>query len=91
MIRPNFFRYYKIQIIFILLFSFFLPDIFAQDENYSDSLTASELVRGERLFYGLVYTKQKSANCSSCHYTTVTDTINWNPSAYEISPCNLFC
>jgi hypothetical protein len=62
-----------------------LPDIFAQEENSSDTLSASELIRGERLFYGLVYTKQKSVNCASCHNTTVTDTINWNPSAYEIS------
>ena len=85
MIRSIFFRYFKTYIFHILLFSFFLPNTFAQDENPIDSLTASELIRGERLFYGLVYTKLKSVNCASCHYTTETDTINWNPSAYDIS------
>lgn len=45
--------------------------------------TAEELVRGERLFYGL--TGDKSNNCVICHNTTVSDTLNWNPDAFEIS------
>jgi cytochrome c553 len=46
---------------------------------------AEELVRGERLFYGLVYLKEESVNCAACHNTTVTDTLNWSPDAMEIS------
>mgnify|MGYP001309486572 CR=1 FL=1 len=44
-----------------------------------------ELIRGERLFYGLVYLKEESVNCAGCHNTLVTDTLNWNPDAMEIS------
>jgi hypothetical protein len=49
------------------------------------TLKAEELVRGERLFYGLVYLKEASINCASCHNTVATDTLNWNPDALEIS------
>jgi cytochrome c553 len=45
---------------------------------------AEELIRGERLFYGLVY-HENSVNCASCHNTEFSDTLNWNPSAIEIS------
>jgi cytochrome c553 len=46
---------------------------------------AEELVRGERLFYGLAYLKNESVNCAGCHNTRVADTLNWNPDALEIS------
>ena len=44
-----------------------------------------EIVRGERLFYGLVYLKDQSVNCAGCHNTNISDTLNWNPDALEIS------
>jgi hypothetical protein len=47
--------------------------------------SAEDLIRGERLFYGLVYFGDKSINCASCHNTSVSDTLNWNPDALEIS------
>jgi hypothetical protein len=47
--------------------------------------TAEDLIRGERLFYGLVYLGDKSTNCEACHNTHVSDTLNWNPDALEIS------
>jgi hypothetical protein len=46
---------------------------------------AEELIRGERLFYGLAYIKSESVNCAGCHNTRVSDTLNWNPDALEIS------
>jgi hypothetical protein len=46
---------------------------------------AEELIRGERLFYGLVYLEDKSINCAGCHNTQFSDTLNWNPSAPEIA------
>jgi Cytochrome c7 and related cytochrome c len=49
------------------------------------SLTGEDLVRGERLFFGLVYTDNKSINCAGCHNTRESDTLNWNPDALEIS------
>lgn len=45
-----------------------------------------EIKRGERLFHGLVRIKgQDGINCASCHNTRYIDTLNWNPSAYEIA------
>ena len=49
------------------------------------TVKAEELIRGERLFFGLVYQDGKSTNCAGCHYTRVSDTLNWNPDALEIS------
>ena len=49
------------------------------------TFTGEEIVRGERLFYGLAYLGSKSVNCASCHNTRVSDTLNWNPDALEIS------
>lgn len=43
-----------------------------------------DLIRGERLFYGLVYSGEKSINCASCHNTQFIDTLNWNPDAAQI-------
>lgn len=54
--------------------------------NYKQkTFKAEELIRGERLFFGLVYQRDKSINCASCHNTRVSDTLNWNPNAFEIS------
>ncbi len=49
------------------------------------TFTREELIRGERLFNGLVYLGNESINCASCHNTAVSDTLNWNPDAFEIS------
>lgn len=46
---------------------------------------AEDLKRGERLFFGLVYLENKSINCAGCHNTRISDTLNWNPDAVEIS------
>ena len=59
-----------------------VPDsVIYQHQNFN----AEELIRGERLFYGLVYLKDQSVNCAGCHNTRVSDTLNWNPDALEIS------
>jgi cytochrome c553 len=49
------------------------------------TFTSEDIIRGERLFYGLVYTRDKSVSCAGCHNTHVSDTLNWNPDAVEIS------
>ena len=45
------------------------------------TVSAEELKRGERLFNGLVYLDNKSIDCASCHNTSESDTLNWNPDA----------
>jgi hypothetical protein len=59
-----------------------LPDSIIYKQT---TFTGEELVRGERLFYGLAYHPDKSVDCASCHNTRVSDTLNWNPDALEIS------
>src|SRR5665648_277244 len=53
--------------------------------NKSGVFKAEELIRGERLFYGLVNPENKSIKCAGCHNTRFSDTLNWNPGALEIS------
>lgn len=47
--------------------------------------SAEELVRGERLFYGLAYPGELAVDCEKCHNTKWSDSLNWNPDALEIS------
>ena len=49
------------------------------------NFNAEEIVRAERLFYGLAYPAERSVNCAKCHNTRQSDTLNWNPDAVEIS------
>jgi hypothetical protein len=44
-----------------------------------------ESMQGERLFYGLASFEKGKFNCESCHYTSQSDTINWNPSAMDLA------
>ena len=44
-----------------------------------------DLRRGERLFKGLVPFESGTHNCASCHYPSRTDTLNWNPSAFDLA------
>jgi hypothetical protein len=58
------------------------------DSTAQHELTHEDLVRGERLFHGLVYLESPNLNCAGCHSTSVaamSDTVNWNPDALEIS------
>lgn len=91
MCKPSPFKipWYLLYAIFFLCSS--LP-VYSFNYQANDSIltkqrtfSAEELIRGERLFYGLVYLENKSVNCSGCHITTRSDTINWNPDALEIS------
>jgi cytochrome c553 len=75
----------------LFLFCVSIPS-FAGNIQSGDSLNKSaitseseQLVRGERLFYGLVYPENKQMNCAGCHNTRFSDTLNWNPDAVEIS------
>lgn len=57
-----------------------LPPSSATPTMHSD-----HMLRGERLFYGLVYFADRAVNCAECHTTRPTKTLNWNPDAAEIS------
>jgi hypothetical protein len=75
-----------------IFLTFFVFPVFANNIQNADSvfnkertLTAEDLIRGERLFFGLVYPGNKAINCGSCHNFRVSDTLNWNPDALEIA------
>jgi hypothetical protein len=57
----------------------------SEEEEHDDHLKSSEIRRGERLFYGLITGKGSAPACASCHNTLLIDTLNWYPSAWEIS------
>ncbi len=74
----------------VLLFSVIIipayPNVLQnQDTIVHKSVTHEDLVRGERLFHGLVYPENKSITCIGCHNIKFSDTLNWNPNAIEIS------
>jgi len=71
-------------LLFILSFMY-TAQTFSADKEGDHKYSAEEMIRGERLFYGLVYFGEKSVNCASCHNTQMIDTLNWNPDAWEIS------
>ncbi len=59
----------------------------AEDPDHSNpgELSSEELIRGERLYYGLVYQADRAVNCAGCHNTRWIDSMSWNPDAYAIS------
>jgi hypothetical protein len=65
--------------------SIYSSDSIKSPSGASKQLNAEDLRTGERLFYGLIKTGEKTVSCVSCHYTNYIDTLNWNPSAYNIS------
>lgn len=81
----------KYLLLTIFLLGFFIPvqsDMIQEKDsvNYKQrTFDAEGLKRGERLFFGLVYIDNNSINCAGCHNTWVSDTLNWNPDALEIS------
>lgn len=44
-----------------------------------------DIMKGERLFKGLVPFRDGINNCASCHYTKTSKDINWNPSAFDLA------
>ncbi len=56
------------------------------DITKKDGFTRDEILRGERLFYGVLpFEKGTTLNCVGCHATIATDTLNFNPSAADLS------
>ncbi|MDX2431380.1 MAG: cytochrome c3 family protein [Bacteroides sp.] len=69
------------------IFSLFLaPHLaFCEDGEHDTEHRTEGLMRGERLFYGLIEGKFESKACADCHNTVEIDTFNWNPNAWEIA------
>ena len=70
----------------LLVLSYFtIVPLHAEEGEHEQEHSAEGLMRGERLFYGLVDGKFEERACADCHNTVEIDTFNWNPSAWEIA------
>jgi hypothetical protein len=47
--------------------------------------SSDDLKKGERIFHGFIPAGRKNVSCASCHNLSPVDTLNWNPSAFDIS------
>jgi hypothetical protein len=84
-------RTFKLYLTIVFFAALFIS-VRASAYQVSDSVytnkrifSKEDIVRGKRLFYGMVYLEDKSVNCVGCHNLRLSDTINWNPNAIEIS------
>ncbi len=71
-------------IVLVLSFFILLP-LDAEEGEPKREHSAEGLMRGERLFYGLVEGKFGERACADCHNSVEIDTFNWNPSAWEVA------
>jgi cytochrome c553 len=76
--RPGFLLLFLVITVFG---SLFLPVKGSAEQASGDY----DIRRGERFFKGLLPFDRKHNACASCHNLTPSDTLNWNPSAWEIS------
>lgn len=61
-------------------------EVLTVDVNKKTGFKHDEMLRGERLFYGLIPLEAGgSFNCTDCHNTVTSDTLNWNPSAVDLA------
>lgn len=70
---------------FLVFIAASLPGISKTGTSGSNEHPKEEITRGKRFFLGLLPFKREYQACSSCHNLEPSDTLNWNPSAYEIA------
>ena len=70
---------------FLLISLLPLSDAKGAEEEHDSHSSMEGLMRGERLFYGLIDGKFETKACADCHNTVEIDTFNWNPNAWEIA------
>lgn len=83
--------------ILIVIISFSIPCmLIASEEEQGSSIIVNgtdtvyhvglfQQKRAERLFYGLITINKGVRACADCHYLNYIDTLNWNPSAFDIA------
>ncbi len=59
----------------------------AEEENHQvvNGYSKEAINRGKRFFLGLLPFEREHQACVSCHNIRQADTLNWNPSAYDIA------
>ncbi len=72
--------------LFLFAFSLLCVSPVSGEGDEPDNTHSSKgVMRGERLFYGLIDGKFETKACADCHNTVEIDTFNWNPNAWEIA------
>lgn len=73
----------------VIVFSVFIvpAEISAAPETsvISSGHSKEDINRGKRFFMGLLPFDRKHESCVSCHNIKPVDTLNWNPSAFDIA------
>jgi hypothetical protein len=79
--------YLLVFVLIMMIPSLFAPDRASASEEQTSEYEDSEpdIRRGERFFKGLLPFDRKHKACTECHNIKYSDTLNWNPSAYEIA------
>lgn len=79
----------RFTFLLFFLFGVFATPVLASDEGNGhgaeNGYTELEIMKGERLFKGLVPFRSGFNECVSCHYTKTNKVIDWNPSAYDLA------
>ena len=73
------------SLFFLASFVFLLSPLRGEEAEHGNDHSKEQLMRGERLFYGLIDEKFETKACADCHNTVEIDTFNWNPNAWEIA------
>jgi len=75
-----------ILVVFVSCFNFSNPLLAAGEESVlTDGHSHEEIKRGKRFFLGLLPMQRTHESCVSCHNLGRMDTLNWSPSAMDIS------
>ncbi len=71
----------------VFLFTCQLPLLAASENSHGSDhgISHADARKGERFFRGLLPFDAKHESCISCHSLTVADTLNWNPSGWDIA------
>ncbi|MEZ5070566.1 MAG: cytochrome c3 family protein [Bacteroidales bacterium] len=62
-----------------------VPVLHAAEDGEHEAHEGPGLMRGQRLFFGLVEGKFEGKACADCHNTMEIDSFNWNPTALEVA------
>lgn len=91
----TFFRFNKIILLIIVPLIYASLPIKASSEQEKDIIVYSsdtvyqmssfDLKKAERLFYGLIPINKGTRACADCHYLNYIDTLDWNPSGFDIA------
>ncbi len=82
-------RFIPLLIIIFVVFAFYQsngqpnPGFTKKNNNYN--ISSDSLLLGQSIFFDQNVSLDSTISCNSCHYNTIIDTINWNPSVLDLA------